>query len=98
LYSWSILAAKMKSLSVRPLILCVQVVISTFPQLLRQLTNVIYELEGSAKVRKLEGRRDVVFFDDIPTVHLRERRDPHPLSGGTPHGKERMFWPQDRIS
>jgi hypothetical protein len=26
LYSWSILAAKMKSLSVRPLILCVQVV------------------------------------------------------------------------
>ena len=32
LQSWSILAAKMKSLSVRPLILCVQVVISTFPQ------------------------------------------------------------------
>ncbi len=32
LYSWSILAAKIKSLSVRPLILCVQVVISTFPQ------------------------------------------------------------------
>jgi len=32
LYSWSILAAKMKSLSVRPLILCVQVVISTFHQ------------------------------------------------------------------
>jgi hypothetical protein len=30
--SWSILAAKMKSLSVRPLILCAQVVISTFPQ------------------------------------------------------------------
>jgi hypothetical protein len=23
-----------------------------------------------AKVRKLEGLRDVVFFDDVPTVHL----------------------------
>ncbi len=32
LASWSILAARMKSLSVKPLILCVQVVISTFPQ------------------------------------------------------------------
>jgi hypothetical protein len=31
---------------------------------------VIYELEGFAKVRKLEGLRDVVFFDDVPTVHL----------------------------
>jgi hypothetical protein len=40
------------------------------PLLLRQLTNVIYELEGFAKVRKLEGLRDVVFFDDVPTVHL----------------------------
>src|SRR5260370_4195737 len=30
--SWWICAARMKSLSVRPLILCVQVVISTFPQ------------------------------------------------------------------
>jgi len=30
--NWSILAARMKSLSVRPLILCVQVVISAFPQ------------------------------------------------------------------
>jgi hypothetical protein len=40
------------------------------PLLLRQLTNVIYELEGFAKVRKLEVLRDVVTFDDIPTVHL----------------------------
>ena len=40
------------------------------PLLLRQLTNVIYELEGFAKVRKLEGLRDVVFFADVPTVHL----------------------------
>jgi hypothetical protein len=31
---------------------------------------VIYELEGFAKVRKLEGLRDVVFFDDVPTAHL----------------------------
>ncbi len=41
------------------------------PLLLRQLTNVIYELEGFAKVGKLEGLRDVVFFDEVPTVHLR---------------------------
>jgi len=41
------------------------------PLLLRQLTNVIYELEGSAKVGKLKGLREVVFFDDVPTVHLR---------------------------
>jgi hypothetical protein len=40
------------------------------PLLLRQLTNVIYELEGFAKVRKLEGLLDVAFFDDVPTVHL----------------------------
>ena len=32
LWSLSIFAARMKSLSVRPLILCVQVVIATFPQ------------------------------------------------------------------
>src|SRR5689334_1968477 len=40
------------------------------PLLLRQLTNVIYELEGLAKVGKLESLPDVVFFDDVPTVHL----------------------------
>jgi hypothetical protein len=41
------------------------------PLLLRKLTNVIYELEGVAKVGELEDLSDVVFFDDVPTVHLR---------------------------
>ena len=40
------------------------------PLLLRQLTNVIYELEGFAKVRKLEGLRDVVPLNHIPSVDL----------------------------
>ena len=41
------------------------------PLLLSKLTYAIHKLEGSAKVGKLEGLRDVVLFDDIPTVHLR---------------------------
>jgi len=40
------------------------------PLLLGKLTNAIYKLEGSAKVRKLEGLRDVMFFDDVPPVDL----------------------------
>jgi len=38
--------------------------------LLRKLTYAIYKAEGSAKVGKLEGLRDVMFFDDVPAVHL----------------------------
>jgi len=77
--SWSIFAANTKSLSVRPLILCVQVVISTFPQasnvwvvslLLSKLAHAIYEFESSAKIRKREGLRDVMFFDDVPPIDL----------------------------
>jgi hypothetical protein len=57
----------------------VQIVISTFPRqgnvwvvplLFRELTYAIYKLEGPAKVRKLEGLRDVVFFDDVPPIDL----------------------------
>jgi len=40
------------------------------PLLLRKLTNVIYELEGSAKVGKFKGLRDVMFFDDVPSIDL----------------------------
>jgi hypothetical protein len=63
----------MKSFSVKPLILCVQVVISTFPQARKRsgwLAYAVYELEGFAKVGKREGLRKVVFFDDVPSVHL----------------------------
>src|SRR5437879_1005377 len=61
----------MKSLPLRPLILCVQVVIS-FPGkrdvcvvLLRlgKLTSAIHRLDCSAKVGKCERLRHVVFFD-----------------------------------
>ena len=38
--------------------------------LLSKLTHAIHKPEGSAKVRKLEGPRDVVFFDDVPLVDL----------------------------
>ena len=38
------------------------------PLVLGQLTNLIYELEGFAKVGKLEGLRDVMFFDPIRTL------------------------------
>jgi hypothetical protein len=40
------------------------------PLLLCKLAHAVYELEGFAKVGKLETPRDVVFFDDLPTVHL----------------------------
>jgi hypothetical protein len=40
------------------------------PLLLRKFAYAICELEGFAKVGKLEGLRDVVFFDDVPAVHL----------------------------
>jgi hypothetical protein len=38
--------------------------------LLCKLTNAIHKPEGSAKVGKLEGLRDVVFFDDVPPIGL----------------------------
>ena len=38
--------------------------------LLGKLTDAIHKLEGSAKVGKLEGLRDVVFFDDVPPLDL----------------------------
>ena len=40
------------------------------PLLLRELAYAVYELEGFAKVGKREGLRKVVFFDDVPAVHL----------------------------
>ena len=40
------------------------------PLLLRKLAYAVYELEGFAKVGKREGLRKVVFFDDVPAVHL----------------------------
>lgn len=36
----------------------------------RKLTYPVYELEGCAKVGKLEGPRDVMFFDDVPSIDL----------------------------
>ena len=42
--------------------------------LFRKLTYAVYEREGSAKVQKLEGLRDVMFFDDVPAVHLHLQR------------------------
>ena len=40
------------------------------PLLLRKLAHAVYELQRFAKVGKLEGLRDVVFFDDVPAIHL----------------------------
>ena len=40
------------------------------PLLLCKLACAVYELEGFAKVGKLETPRDVVFRNDIPSVHL----------------------------
>ena len=34
------------------------------------LAYAVYEREGSAKVGKLEGLHDVVFFDDVPPIDL----------------------------
>jgi len=44
------------------------------PLLFRKLAYAVYELEGFEKVRKLECLRDVVFFDDVPAVHLHLER------------------------
>ena len=53
--------------------------------LLSKLTYAIHKAEGSAKIGKLEGFRDVVLFDDIPTVHLRfESGELLTLERGTP--------------
>jgi hypothetical protein len=38
--------------------------------LLRELAYAVYEFEGFTKVGKSEGLRKVVFFDDVPAVHL----------------------------
>ena len=40
------------------------------PLLLGKLTYAIHKLEGSAKVGKLEGLRDVVFFYEVPVLYL----------------------------
>ncbi len=54
---------------------------------LRKFTYAVYEREGFTKVRKLEGLRDVVLFDNAPAIHLLlqgnefltlERRDASP--------------------
>ena len=38
--------------------------------LLGKLPHSVHKLEGLAKVGKPESLRDVVFFDDVPSVHL----------------------------
>ena len=40
------------------------------PLPLRKLTYSVHKLERFAKVQKLESLRDVVFHNDIPSVHL----------------------------
>ena len=40
------------------------------PLLFRELTYAVYEREGFAKVQKLEGLRDVVPLNHIPSVDL----------------------------
>ncbi len=40
------------------------------PLLLRELAYAVYEREGSAKIGKREGLRDVVFLNNIPSVHV----------------------------
>ncbi len=40
------------------------------PLLFRKIPNLVDEFESFAKVGKLEGLGDVVFFDDVPAVHL----------------------------
>ena len=41
--------------------------------LLSKLTHTIYKIESSAKIGKLEGFRDVMFFDDVPRIDLRKK-------------------------
>ena len=38
--------------------------------LLSKLAHAIYEFESSAKIRKREGLRDVMFFDDVLPIDL----------------------------
>jgi hypothetical protein len=68
--------------------------------LLSKLTHAIYEFESSAKIGRLEGLRDVMFFDDVPRIDLLlkygefltlERGEPLP-------GKGRTSWLQGRTS
>jgi hypothetical protein len=40
------------------------------PLFLRKLAYAVYEFEGFAKVGKLEGLREVVFLNNIPSAHL----------------------------
>jgi hypothetical protein len=40
------------------------------PLFLRKLPYAVYELEGFAKVGKLEGPREVVLLDNVPSAHL----------------------------
>ncbi len=35
-----------------------------------EIANLVDKFESFAKVGKLEGLRDVVFFDYVPAVHL----------------------------
>ncbi len=74
----------MRSLSARPLILCVQSRdfdfsagerdIWVMPLLLSKLTYAIYTPEGSAKFGKLQGLSDVKFFNDDPPIDLLLKR------------------------
>ena len=59
------------------------------PLFLCKLAYAVHKLERPAEIGELEGLRDVVFFDDVPAVHLRSRAaSSWPLRGGTPprHG------------
>ena len=40
------------------------------PLFFRKISSLVDEFEGFAKVGKLEGLRDVVFLNNIPSVHL----------------------------
>ena len=76
--SRSIFAAKIKSLSVRPSILCVHIVIFDLSPsqymlvtlLFSKLANLIHKCEGLSKVWKLEELRNVVFLNNLPPIHL----------------------------
>lgn len=41
------------------------------PLFLCKLAYAVHKLERPAEIGELEGLRDVVFFDDVPAVHLR---------------------------
>ena len=40
------------------------------PLLLSKFTYTVYKIKCSAKIGKLEGLSDVVFFDDVPPIDL----------------------------